>query len=160
MPSEDGNVYRWDLATDSLSQTINVGTGIGEAYVPTIINPNNGQILTINNAKLFAIGSVSGVGIDLTSSTPSNDTVVTGQTLTFTATISDVNHTGHTPTGTVTFVDTLDNATTFPVTTLAASVARMPADKRPTQLLRWCRAITSSRSTTAAIPTSAAAKSS
>src|SRR5262249_14280810 len=45
-PSEDGNIYRWNLANDSLSQTINVGNGIGEAYVPTIINPNNGQILT------------------------------------------------------------------------------------------------------------------
>jgi Bacterial Ig-like domain (group 3) len=123
VPSEDGNVYRWDLATDSLSQTINVGTGIGEAYVPTIINPNNGQILTINNAELFAIGSVSGVGIDLTSSTPSHDSVVVGQTLTFTATITDVNHTGHTPTGTVTFLDALANGTTPPpASTLAASV--------------------------------------
>jgi hypothetical protein len=123
-PSEDGNIYRWSLANDSLVQTINLGTGIGEAYVPTIINPNNGQILTINNATLFAIGRVSGVGINITSSAPSNDTVVTGQTLTFTASITDINNTGHTPTGTVTFKDALTNGTTPPpATTLAASVA-------------------------------------
>jgi hypothetical protein len=122
-PSEDGNIYRWSLANDSLVQTINVGTGIGEAYVPTIINPNNGQVLTINNATLFAIGGVSGVGINITSSAPSNDTVVTGQTLTFTASITDINNTGHTPTGTVTFKDALTNGTTPPpANTLAASV--------------------------------------
>jgi hypothetical protein len=119
-PSEDGNIYRWSLASGSLTQTINVGTGIGEAYVPTIINPHNGQILTINNATLFAIGQVPGVGIAITSSLPSNDTVVAGQTVTFTATIRDVSHIGFTPTGTVTFSDALTNGTTPPpATTLA-----------------------------------------
>jgi hypothetical protein len=122
-PSEDGNIYRWNLATGSLSQTINVGTGIGEAYVPTIINPHNGQVLTINNATLFAIGQVPGVGIAITSSVPSNDTVVAGQTLTFTATIRDGNHTGHTPTGTVAFSDALTNGTTPPPATTLATVA-------------------------------------
>jgi Bacterial Ig-like domain (group 3) len=122
-PSEDGNVYRWNLANDSLSEMINVGSGIGEAYVPTVINPNNGQILTINNATLFAIGNVSGVGIGLTSSKPDNDSVVIGQTLTFTAAITDVNNTGFTPTGTVTFKDAFANGTTPPsATTLASSV--------------------------------------
>jgi Bacterial Ig-like domain (group 3) len=116
-PSEDGNIYRWNLATGSLSQTINVGTGIGEAYVPTIINPHNGQVLTINNATLFAIGQVSGVGIAITSSLPSNDTVVAGQTVTFTATIRDESHIGFTPTGTVTFTDALTNGTTPPPAT-------------------------------------------
>jgi Bacterial Ig-like domain (group 3) len=122
MPSEDGNVYRWDLADDSLDQTINVGRGIGEAYVPTIINPNNGQILTINNATLFAIGAVPGVGIRLTSSNPINDTVVTGQALTFTAGIRAGNQSGLTPTGTVTFTDALANGTTPPPATTLATV--------------------------------------
>jgi hypothetical protein len=121
-PSEDGNIYRWNLATGSFSQTINVGTGIGEAYVPTIINPHNGQILTLNNATLFAIGQVPGVGIAITSSLPSNDTVVAGRTITFTATIRDQNHTGHTPTGTVTFTDALTNGTTPPPATTLATI--------------------------------------
>ena len=122
VPSEDGNVYRWNLASDSLSQTINVGTGIGEAYVPTIINPNNGQILTINNATLFAIGSVPGVAIAITSSKPNNDTVVAGQPLTFTASIREANHSDQTPTGTVTFTDALANGMTPPSATTLATV--------------------------------------
>ena len=122
VPSEDGNVYRWNLAKDSLDQTINVGTGIGEAYVPTIINPNNGQILTINNATLFAIGAVPGVGIRINSSNPSNDTVVAGQTLTFTASIRAGNNSGLTPSGTVTFTDALANGQTPPPATTLATV--------------------------------------
>ena len=122
VPSEDGNVYRWDLANDSLSQTINVGTGIGEAYVPTIINPNNGQILTINNATLFAIGSVSGVGINITSSAPDNDSVVAGQALTFTASVTNTGSTGNTPTGTITFTDALTNGATPPPASTLATV--------------------------------------
>jgi uncharacterized repeat protein (TIGR01451 family) len=120
-PSEDGNIYRWNLANNSL-QTINVGTGIGEAYVPTIINPNNGEILTMNNATLFAIGSVKGVGIQITSSAPDITSFFAGQTVTFTATVTNTGSSGQTPTGTITFTDALTNGVTPPPARVLATV--------------------------------------
>jgi hypothetical protein len=35
--SEDGKLYRWDLTTNTLSQSIRLTNGIGEAYTPTVI---------------------------------------------------------------------------------------------------------------------------
>jgi hypothetical protein len=119
-PSEDGNIYRWYLGNDSLSETINLGTGIGEAYVPTIIGPD-GTVFTINNAKLFAVGNPNGVGVIISSSAPDNDSVVQGQALTFTATVTGSG--SITPTGTVNFLDTVtDNTGTKTTTTLATVV--------------------------------------
>jgi hypothetical protein len=123
-PSEDGNIYRWNLANGSLTQTINVGTGIGESYVPTIINPNNGMILTINNAKLFAIGDVIGVGINITSSAPDNNGFVVGQTVTYTATVRNTGAGSQTPTGTVKFTDQVagsSSTTTLATVTLTSA---------------------------------------
>lgn len=54
--SEDGNLYRWDMATNSFTQRITLTSGLGEAYTPTAIGPD-GQVYAINNAVLFAIGS-------------------------------------------------------------------------------------------------------
>ncbi len=53
--SEDGKLYRWDLATNTFSQAIALNAGIGEAYTPTVIGPD-GQVYVINNATLFAVG--------------------------------------------------------------------------------------------------------
>jgi hypothetical protein len=53
--SEDGNLYRWDLKTDTLSQTVNLTTGIGEAYTPTVVG-SDGTVYAINDATLFAVG--------------------------------------------------------------------------------------------------------
>ena len=53
--SEDGNLYRWDLATNPLTQSILLTSGIGEAYTPTAIGPD-GTVYAINNATLFSIG--------------------------------------------------------------------------------------------------------
>jgi hypothetical protein len=53
--SEDGNLYRWDLTTNSLSQKIVLSTGIGEAYTPTEIGPD-GTAYAINDAILDAVG--------------------------------------------------------------------------------------------------------
>lgn len=53
--NEDGKVYRWDFATNTLSQVVALTTGIGEAYTPTIIG-NDGTIYAINNAVLYAVG--------------------------------------------------------------------------------------------------------
>ncbi len=59
--SEDGVLYRWDLATNAFSESITLTPGIGEAYTPTIAGPD-GQVYAINNATLFAVGATS-VGV-------------------------------------------------------------------------------------------------
>jgi len=53
--SEDGNLYRWDLTTNTFSQKIKLSTGIGEAYTPTLIG-SDGTAYAINDAVLDAIG--------------------------------------------------------------------------------------------------------
>jgi hypothetical protein len=53
--SEDGHVYRWDLTSNTLSQSIVLTSGIGEAYTPTAIGVD-GTVYAINNATLFAVG--------------------------------------------------------------------------------------------------------
>jgi hypothetical protein len=53
--NEDGKLYRWDLTSNTLSETNVLTTGIGEAYTPTIVGVN-GIVYAINNAILFAIG--------------------------------------------------------------------------------------------------------
>jgi len=54
--SEDGNTYRWDLTTNTLSQTLVLNVPTAEAYTPTLIGPD-GTIYSINDAKLYAIGN-------------------------------------------------------------------------------------------------------
>jgi hypothetical protein len=53
--SEDGKLYRWDLTTNTLSQSIRLTNGIGEAYTPTVIGPD-GTVYAINGAILNAVG--------------------------------------------------------------------------------------------------------
>ncbi len=53
--SEDGKLYRWDLTANTLSETIKLSGGIGEAYTPTIIGAD-GTVYAINDAALDAIG--------------------------------------------------------------------------------------------------------
>jgi hypothetical protein len=53
--SEDGNLYRWDLTTNTLSEKIRLTSGLGESYTPTLIGPD-GTVYAINNAVLFAVG--------------------------------------------------------------------------------------------------------
>jgi hypothetical protein len=53
--SEDGNLYRWDLTANTLSEVITLSTGIGEAYTPTAIG-SDGTAYAINKAVLDAIG--------------------------------------------------------------------------------------------------------
>jgi len=52
--SEDGNVYRWDFTTNSLSAVVILATPTGEAYTPTVIGPD-GAVYAINNATLFSV---------------------------------------------------------------------------------------------------------
>jgi hypothetical protein len=53
--SEDGKLYRWDLTSNSLTETVTLTPGIGEAYTPTLIGMD-GIVFAINNATLFAVG--------------------------------------------------------------------------------------------------------
>jgi hypothetical protein len=53
--NEDGVLYRWDLAHNTLADKIRLNGPRPEAYTPTIIGPD-GTIYAINNATLYAIG--------------------------------------------------------------------------------------------------------
>ena len=54
--SEDGILYRWDLATNTFSESVELqATGTLEAYTPTAIGPD-GTVYAINKATLFAVG--------------------------------------------------------------------------------------------------------
>src|SRR5262245_62262505 len=61
-PSEDGHIYRWNLATNSLSQAVTLTPGIGEPYVPSVIGPD-GTVYTLNGGTLFALGSMKGMSV-------------------------------------------------------------------------------------------------
>jgi hypothetical protein len=54
--SEDGVTYRWDFTTNTLSQSLRLTSGRGEAYTPTVIG-SDGTVYAINDAILFAIGN-------------------------------------------------------------------------------------------------------
>jgi hypothetical protein len=54
--SEDGNVYRWDFPSNSLTAQVTLSTGVGEPYTPTVIGPD-GKVYAINNSTLFACGT-------------------------------------------------------------------------------------------------------
>ncbi|MFL6513895.1 MAG: hypothetical protein ACJ8M1_02605 [Chthoniobacterales bacterium] len=53
--NEDGKMYRWHLGSNSLTETITLTPGIGEAYTPTLVGPD-GTVFAINNATLFGLG--------------------------------------------------------------------------------------------------------
>jgi len=50
--SEDGHVYRWSFATNTLSRGLQLAPPTGEAYTSTAIGPD-GAVYAINNAVLF-----------------------------------------------------------------------------------------------------------
>jgi hypothetical protein len=53
--NEDGFLYRWDLPTNTLSESIRFNNGLGQSYTPTAVGPD-GTIYAINNAVMFAVG--------------------------------------------------------------------------------------------------------
>lgn len=53
--SEDGYLYRWDMATNKLTQSVKLTSGLGESYTPTAVGAD-GTVYAINNAVLFAVG--------------------------------------------------------------------------------------------------------
>lgn len=54
--SEDGRLYRWNLATNTLTQSVGLEGPRGQAYTPTVTGPT-GIVYAINNGKLFAVGA-------------------------------------------------------------------------------------------------------
>jgi hypothetical protein len=54
--NEDGNLYRWDLTVNQLTQSVALTTiQTGEAYTPTVIGVD-GTVYAINHGYLFAVG--------------------------------------------------------------------------------------------------------
>ncbi len=52
--SEDGNLYRWDFTSNSLTATVDLNAPTGEAYTCTIIGPDS-AVYAINNAELYCV---------------------------------------------------------------------------------------------------------
>lgn len=52
--NEDGILYRWDLTTNTLSQSLRLNAGLGQAYTPTAIGAD-GAVYAISNAILYSI---------------------------------------------------------------------------------------------------------
>lgn len=120
-PCEDGQVYCWDLASDSLSEALRIGPGVGQPYVPTAIGPD-GTLYTLNGGRFFALGSWTNLSIAIHSSKPDLRTVVAGDSLTFTAVVTNLNPGDPMPTGTVRFHDVTYQGLTTVSNVLALSV--------------------------------------
>jgi hypothetical protein len=78
-PSEDGHLYRWNLATNSIDQALKLNPGAREPYVPTLIGPT-GIVYTLSGAVLSAVGEAPGVRVSIASTAPPG--AVTGQPVT------------------------------------------------------------------------------
>jgi hypothetical protein len=98
--SEDGNLYRWDLTTNTLTQVVNISPGVGEPYTPTSVGPD-GTVYVINGGNLFALGAPTHYSLTVTASV---DPVTSGKAVSFTVTMVSTNG-GITPTGTIRFSD-------------------------------------------------------
>jgi len=54
--NEDGNLYRWDLVSNTFTQRLALTSGVGEAYTPTVVGAD-GAVYAIGNAVLFSAGN-------------------------------------------------------------------------------------------------------
>ncbi|WP_425228774.1 hypothetical protein [Sphingomonas sp.] len=52
--NEDGVLYRWDLTANTLTQSVRLNPGLGQAYTPTLVGAD-GAVYAISNATLYAI---------------------------------------------------------------------------------------------------------
>ena len=120
--SEDGHLYRWDTIHDVLSQVFTLSPGFGEPYVPSGIGAD-GSLITLDGGQAFSIGQAPSNGefFTIASSKPDMRTAVSGDSITFTATV----HNRQGETGTFTFTDLTYNGLT-PFTTMLAS--NVPVD--------------------------------
>jgi hypothetical protein len=53
--SEDGTLYRWDMVSNTFTQSVSLTSPTGEAYTPTVIGVD-GTVYAINDSVLFAVG--------------------------------------------------------------------------------------------------------
>jgi len=53
--SEDGNLYRWHLPSNTFTEHITLNPGVAQSYTPTAIGPD-GRVYAINNAFIHSIG--------------------------------------------------------------------------------------------------------
>ena len=83
--NEDGNLYRWDLSTNTLSETVKLSAGVGEAYTPTIIGPD-GTVYAINYSILNAVGRTPPVSLQSLTISPVNPSIFVGSKSQFAAT--------------------------------------------------------------------------
>ncbi|MFL6589946.1 MAG: Ig-like domain-containing protein [Chthoniobacterales bacterium] len=121
VPNEDGRLYRWNVATNSFAEAVTLTAGTGEPYVPSVIGPD-GTVFTLNGGTLFALGPLADVNVALSTSAPDVRTLIAGQPVTFTATVTNPASPAPTPSGTVTFVDfTYQDFT--PITTTLGTAA-------------------------------------
>ncbi|PWU11113.1 MAG: hypothetical protein C5B50_24000 [Verrucomicrobia bacterium] len=104
LPSEDGHLYRWNLLSNSLSEAFTLNAGYGEPYVPTVVAPD-GAVYTINGNKLYAVDSLTNLSVSAYSSVPDERTAWVGQSISFTAVVTNPAGTGPVPSGTMNFLD-------------------------------------------------------
>ncbi len=71
--SEDGHVYRWDFATNSLSPGLKLAPPTGEAYTSTAIGPD-GAVYAINNAVLASCVATGSSGVHRLGSVDAGET--------------------------------------------------------------------------------------
>jgi hypothetical protein len=113
--SEDGNVYRWNLATDSLTEAVHLTPGVGEPYVPTLVGAD-GTVIALNGGLVFGLGGLTNYTL---TNTASVNPVLLNQSVTFTTTLASTSG-GAVPTGTITY---LDGSTTLGTATLTGGQA-------------------------------------
>jgi hypothetical protein len=119
--SEDGNIYRWYLPSNTLTQAVMATMGSGEPYTPTLVGPD-GTVYAINGGTLFAMGGYSSYTITETSSA---NPAQLGGSVTFTTTLHTKLKNGAVPTGTITYMDMIGSTTTTLATvTLSNGVAK------------------------------------
>ncbi len=99
--SEDGNIYRWDLPTNTLSQGVMATMGVGEPYTPTLVGPD-GTIYAINGGTIFAMGGYQ--AYTLTEVSSANPAAL-GQAVKFTTTVANTSASEATPTGSVKYME-------------------------------------------------------
>ncbi|HEV3384958.1 MAG TPA: Ig-like domain repeat protein, partial [Gemmata sp.] len=117
--NEDGYSYRWDLATDTITQAVEITDGYGEPYTPTVIGPN-GVVYAINGGTLFALGGYSNYTLtNVSALTPA----VVGQSVTFTTNLASTNG-GAVPTGSITYSYT--SGTNDPLNSTPVTLGTVP----------------------------------
>jgi hypothetical protein len=126
LASSDGNLYRWNTSTNSISQFLSLGAAGSQQNVPTVVGPD-GAIYSISGSTLASVQGLSGVGVNVTSSNPDERTLAAGQSVTFTATVTNGGGSG-TPTGTVSFSDAVSTVVSGSLSTTSNALGSAALD--------------------------------